>query len=75
MPVPDISVTLSAIRHRTLIVNGANDLPDFLTTATLLERELPNVRRYIVPDAGAFPAWDAPDAVTPLVAQFLEDVE
>lgn len=70
--VPDVRALLPSIRHQTLIVNGANDLPEFLTTAELLERELPNARRYIIPNAGSFPAWDAPDAVTPLVAQFLE---
>ncbi len=71
-PVPDVRAMLPSIRHQTLIVNGAYDLPEFLTTAELLERELPNARRYIIPNAGPFAAWDAPDAVTPLVAQFLE---
>lgn len=74
-PVPDVRAMLSSIRHHTLIVNGANDLPEFLATAELLEREMPNARRYLIPDAGPFPAWDAPDAVTPLVAQFFEVVE
>lgn len=74
-PVPDIRAALTSIRHRTLIVNGANDLPEFLVTAELLERELPNARRYLIPNAGPFPAWDTPDAVTPLVAQLLEEVE
>ena len=70
--VPDVKVKLSTIRQHTLIINGARDLPEFLVTAERLERTLPNARRYIIPDAGPFPAWDAPDAVTPLVAQFLE---
>jgi 3-oxoadipate enol-lactonase len=73
LPVPDVRNRLSSIRHRTLIVNGAADLPEFLATAELLERELSSSRRYLVPAAGAFPAWEAPDAVTPLVAQFLDD--
>jgi len=75
LPVPDVNAALSTVRHRTLIVNGANDMPSFLARAAFLERTLPNARRYTVPNAGAFSAWDAPDAVTPLVAQFLEDVE
>jgi 3-oxoadipate enol-lactonase len=74
-PVPNIQPTLSAIRQPTLIVNGANDLPEFHETAALLERTLPHARRYVIPDAGPFAAWDAPDAVTPLVAQFLETGE
>jgi 3-oxoadipate enol-lactonase len=73
--VPDIQPALSEIRQPTLIVNGANDLPEFHETAALLERALPNARRYVIPDAGPFAAWDAPDAVTPLVAQFLETGE
>lgn len=75
LPAPDIRASLKSIRHRTIIVNGANDLPEFLDTAALLERALPHARRYIVPNAGAFPAWDIPDAVTALVAQFLEAEE
>lgn len=74
-PVPDVAGALASIRHQTLIVNGANDLPTFLTRAEDLERELPNARRYVIPNAGAFAAWDAPGAVTPLVAQFIEDGE
>lgn len=75
LPVPDLQTALPSIRHSTLIVNGANDLPTFLTRAETLERELPHARRYLIPNSGPFPAWDAPDAVTPLVAQFLEEKE
>lgn len=71
-PIPDIRASLPTLRPPTLIVNGANDLPSFLTRAAFLERELPNAQRYLIPNAGAFAAWDAPDAVTPLVAQFVE---
>lgn len=73
LPVPDVQSALASIRHRTLIVNGANDLPSFLTRAAELERVLPNARRYVIPNAGPFAAWDSPDAVTPLVAQFLDE--
>jgi len=74
-PVPDIRSALPQLRQHTLIVNGANDLPEFHTTAATLEQEIPHASRYVVPDAGPFAAWDAPDAVTPLVAQFLETGE
>ena len=73
LPIPDIRASLSGIRHHTLIINGAKDLPEFLDRAELLERELPHARRYLVPGAGPFPFWEAPNAVGPLVAQFLDD--
>jgi 3-oxoadipate enol-lactonase len=72
-PVADVRSMLPSIRQQTLIVNGANDLPEFLKTAALLERELPHARRYVIPNAGPFAAWDAPDAVTPLVAKFCDE--
>ncbi|HEX5166539.1 MAG TPA: alpha/beta fold hydrolase [Thermomicrobiales bacterium] len=72
LPVPDVAALLPSIRQRTLIVNGASDLPSFLTRAADLEQTIPNSRRYVIPNAGPFAAWDAPDAVTPLVAQFLD---
>ncbi len=74
-PVPDVEGALASIRHQILIVNGANDMPSFLSRAEYLEQNLPNSRRYVIPNAGAFAAWDAPDAVTPLVEQFLENGE
>jgi pimeloyl-ACP methyl ester carboxylesterase len=74
-PVPDILPKLPAIRQPAILVNGADDLPDFLATAAQLERTLPHARRYVIPGAGAFPAWEEPDAVNPLVLHFLEDID
>ena len=73
--VPDLTPRLGALRQPTLLINGAKDLPDFLETAELLERRLPHARRYLIPGAGAFPAWEAPAAVNPVVMTFLEDVD
>ena len=73
--VPDLTPRLGELRQPTLLINGAEDLPDFLETAALLERALPNARRYLIPGAGAFPAWEAPDAVTPVVRHWLDEID
>ena len=72
---PNLTPRLAALRQPTLLINGANDLPDFLATAELLERTLPHARRYLIPGAGAFPAWEEPEAVNPVVLRFLEEVD
>lgn len=74
-PVADLTPRLATLRQPTLLINGADDLPDFLETAALLERSLPHARRYLIPHAGAFPAWEAPHAVTPVVMGFLDEVD
>lgn len=74
LPVPDVAGRLSSIRQPTLLINGADDLPEFLDTAARLERELPHSRRYLIPGAGAFPLWEEPEAVNPVVTQFLNEI-
>jgi 3-oxoadipate enol-lactonase len=73
--VPDLTPRLGELRQPTLLINGAEDLPDFLETAALLERDLPHARRYLIPGAGAFPAWEAPQAVTPVVRAWLDEID
>jgi len=65
---------LPAIDVPTLIYNGAHDVADFLETAEFLESRLPRARRATIPDAGAFPAWEFPDRVNRLVADFLKSL-
>lgn len=72
-PVPPVGERLRSLRQPVSLVNGADDLPEFLDIARRLERELPNARRYLVPDAGAFPSWERPEAVTPLILRILAD--
>jgi pimeloyl-ACP methyl ester carboxylesterase len=74
LPVPPIAEHLHEIHQPTLIVNGSEDLPDFLDVAARLERALPNATRYLVPGTGAFPFWEEPEAVTPAVLGWLEEV-
>ena len=71
--VPPVTERLGSLRQPVSLVNGAGDLPEFLDVARLLERELPHVRRYLVPGAGGFPSWERPDAVTPLLLRILEE--
>ena len=73
LPVPPIAERLPEIRQQTLLMNGSEDLPDFLEVASRLERELPHATRYLVPGAGAFPFWEEPEAVTPAVLRFLDE--
>jgi pimeloyl-ACP methyl ester carboxylesterase len=73
--VPDLTPRLGELRQQALLINGAEDLPDFLETAALLERALPHARRYLIPGAGAFPAWEAPRAVNPVVRHWLEEID
>lgn len=74
LPVPPIAERLRAIDQPALIVNGTEDLPDFLEVAARLERALPVATRYLVPGAGAFPFWEEPDAVTPAVLNWLDEM-
>jgi 3-oxoadipate enol-lactonase len=71
-PVQPLRERLPTLHQPTLIVNGERDLDDFLETAATLERLLPHARRYLIPGAGPFAAWEEPEAVTPAVAAFLD---
>lgn len=71
-PVEPVDDRLPGIDLPVLLYNGERDLPDFLAAAAFLEARLPNVRRAFIPGAGAFPGWEFPALVNPLVAQFLE---
>jgi 3-oxoadipate enol-lactonase len=74
-PVPDIGGRLTTLRQPVLLMNGSDDLPEFHDTAARLARELRDCRRYVIPGTGPFPLWEHPEAVTPVVARFLEDVD
>lgn len=72
-PVPPVVERLRSLRQPVSLINGADDLPEFLDVARLLERDLPNARRYLVPGTGAFPSWERPEAVTPLLLRILAE--
>jgi len=71
-PAPDVSSRFTEIRQRTLLYNGEHDLEEFNQVAAILEAELANVERLVIPGAGGFPLWESPDVVIPAVAAFLE---
>ena len=54
-----------------LLYNGERDLKDFVDAADRLEKLLRRLKRATVADAGAFPAWEFPERVNRLVADFL----
>lgn len=72
-PVAPLGERLRALGMPVLILNGEQDMADFLAVAEALEGMLPNVRRVSIPGGGGFPLWECPEAVNEVVAAFLED--
>ena len=70
-PVAPIDDRLASLDVPVLLYNGAHDPEDFVAAADRLEALLPRVKRATVAEAGAFPAWEFPERVNRLVADFL----
>lgn len=66
-----VSDSLSNIKLPVLIYNGEYDMPDFISAAAKLARDLPNCQRIMIPNAGGFPAWENPQFVNKHVYKFL----
>jgi 3-oxoadipate enol-lactonase len=64
-------VDLAAVRARTLVIVGENDIPDFRATAERLARELPNAELAVIPEAGHLPSMERPEETAALVRRFL----
>ncbi len=62
---------IAAFNLPVLFYNGAHDLPDFVAAADRLETLLPKARRVTIAGAGGFPAWEYPEPVNTMVAEFL----
>lgn len=73
-PVEDVSGILAKLTVPTLIYNGDHDHQDFLEEAERLTHILPRAQRWIVPNAGGFPAWEQPSKVNAKVEQFLSQL-
>lgn len=71
-PIPDLTGRLAPLTTPTLLINGERDLGDFLATAEFLAAKLPSVCREIVSGAGAFPLWERPELVNPMVEKWLD---
>ncbi len=62
---------LAALNCPCLIINGAQDLADFLEAATFLATTLSDARRVRIADCGGFPLWERPLETNSLVRDFL----
>ena len=69
--VAPIDKRLAVLELPVLLYNGAHDLGEFVAAAARLEELLPRVTRAAIPEAGGFPAWEFPQRVNRLVAEFL----
>jgi pimeloyl-ACP methyl ester carboxylesterase len=65
-------VDLSAVRARTLVAVGENDIPDFRQIAERLAREIEDAEYALIPGAGHLPSFERPEATAALVSSFLE---
>jgi len=70
-PIAPIEPRASSLQIPILVINGEHDLPDFLEAAAALHEIFPRCHRQSVPQAGGFPLWEFPEAVTDLVRDFL----
>jgi 3-oxoadipate enol-lactonase len=70
-PATDVRAALSGLDLPLLVYNGEQDMPDFVQVADHIAAALPAARRAIVARAGAFPAWEHPQAVNTLASDFL----
>ena len=70
MAEADFSQRLDQITAPTLIICGAGDQPG-RASATLLAERIPAARLEVLPDAGAQPNLEAPDAYNRLMVDFL----
>jgi pimeloyl-ACP methyl ester carboxylesterase len=63
---------LSQIQAPTLVLVGDEDRPRTLAAADLLERDLPNARKTVVPGTAHLPNMERPQEFNRLVLDFLE---
>lgn len=62
---------LSAITAPTLLISGGHDLVDFREIAAVLSGRLADARHLELPWAGHLPSLERPDAVNPVLIDFL----
>ncbi len=63
---------LAEIKTPTLVVAGAEDVPDIHAVVKMLYQHVPNVQKKTVTDAAHFPNMEKPVAFNQLVLSFLE---
>jgi pimeloyl-ACP methyl ester carboxylesterase len=69
--LPPIDNVLRDLDIPVFIMNGENELPDFVHVANELEALLPDCRRGVIERAGGFPLWEFPESVNAAVGSFL----
>lgn len=75
-PVEEVESHMERIReikHPVLIINGALDIPDFLTMGNLLFRATSFSKRVVIPNTAHLPNLEVPQFTTPLITLFLQD--
>ena len=71
---PDSVPSLKAIHLPTLIVMGEEDGLSTPADGELMRQSIPGSRLQIIPKAGHYAPWERPEAVAPLLRQFLDFV-
>ncbi len=72
-PLAEIDDRLAALQLPVAIVNGEQDVPDFLDAAHELAKTIPQVTQIRIPQAGGFPLWEIPTETNLLVQVFMTD--
>lgn len=68
----DLTADLHQIRTPTLVITGADDRPQPPARGERIASGIPGARLAVIPNAGHLSTIDAPDAVTEVLARFLE---
>ena len=63
---------LSEIKVPTLIIAGDRDEANIVTIADLLETNIPQARKIIIPDAAHLPNMEKPELFNRVVLEFLQ---
>ena len=71
---PDSVPDLKHIQVPTLILTGEEDVLTPTVDAELMRQSIPNSRLKMIPKAGHYAPWERPEAVAPLLRQFLDFV-
>jgi 3-oxoadipate enol-lactonase len=70
-PLPPLTGHLSTLPARTLIMNGALDVPGYREIASVLHREIPGAQRQEFPAAGHLLNLEQPERFNRLLLRFL----
>jgi 3-oxoadipate enol-lactonase len=71
-PERDVIDRLSEVRAPTLVLVGADDLPDFRLIAEILAANIPIARQEVISDAGHMPNLEQPQAFNKVFLEFLD---